>query len=529
MRLAPALAALAVAAPPGPVFTVAGTTRDTERGVKEDAVATDIALSLALGDITATRGGAVVLAQGALWRVGLDGTLRAAGRLPFSALADPAAKDDGGVLAVDPAPCQVNEFRPDGSSAVVAGNGTCGRGGDGGPATAAPVFVSALAALGGEGFLFADPVGETLRRVATDGTLSTLAHGVKPYGIAPLRDGDVLVVEQGEDRVRRVAPDGSVSPFAGTGRAGFSGDGGPAVSARLNDPMGAAQLTDGSVVIADTGNARVRQVLPDGSIRTVMGTGDAGPSTGGDGLPPLEAPVKPTTVVATADGGYLVADCSAGDQNCRARYIPGSGPSVRLGLALGLGYPQRGGGDIEVTVSAAAGVMTALSRSHRTVGTRRAQLDAGELRVPLPAVGAAGPYRIAATATTAGGRAEHQRTESYLGGRFTLLWGRRFSLHYLRDGYTRTRHGRQTVAVGRCRSMSRWRVDCELLSGTSGARPARCFDVLRNVVDEAGGGVHYRPYACASSPGERFVARPRFTGDDLYYSLGGLADAWPAR
>src|SRR5437588_4005086 len=78
---------------------------------------------------------------------------------------------------------------------------------------------------------------------------------------------------------------GTILTVAGNGQAGFSGDGGPATEARLDDPRALAADTAGNLFIADTGNARVRRISPDGIIKTVAGSGkdsfsgDGGPAT----------------------------------------------------------------------------------------------------------------------------------------------------------------------------------------------------------------------------------------------------------
>lgn len=83
------------------------------------------------------------------------------------------------------------------------------------------------------------------------------------------------------------AVNGTVVTFAGTGAKGFSGDGGPAVKAQLNDPTGIVRGRDGALYICDTGNHRIRKVTRDGEITTVAGTGEAGWS--GDGGPAIAA------------------------------------------------------------------------------------------------------------------------------------------------------------------------------------------------------------------------------------------------
>ena len=103
----------------------------------------------------------------------------------------------------------------------------------------------------------------------------------QPRGIAMGKDGNVYISDWGNNRIRRVQPDGIIVTVAGNGEKGFSGDGGPAIEAALNGPVGLAADAEGYLYIADSGNNRVRVVGPDGRISTVAGNGFAGYS--GDG------------------------------------------------------------------------------------------------------------------------------------------------------------------------------------------------------------------------------------------------------
>lgn len=98
----------------------------------------------------------------------------------------------------------------------------------------------------------------------------------RPEDIATGPDGSVYLADSFGHRVWRVTPDGVLSAVAGTGQPGYSGDDGPAVRAQLNHPEGLAVGQDGSVYIGDTVNRRVRRVAPDGTITTVAGTGQRG-------------------------------------------------------------------------------------------------------------------------------------------------------------------------------------------------------------------------------------------------------------
>ena len=93
-----------------------------------------------------------------------------------------------------------------------------------------------------------------------DGGPATSPQLAWPAGLAVDTLGNVYIAENGSHRIRRVSRDGSITTVAGTGTAGDSGDGGPAINAQLNYPVGVAVDTSGNLYIADTGNNRVRRV-----------------------------------------------------------------------------------------------------------------------------------------------------------------------------------------------------------------------------------------------------------------------------
>ena len=146
---------------------------------------------------------------------------------------------------------------------TVAGTGSSGFSGDGGPATAARLAEPRNVDFGPDGSLYiVDQVNDRIRRVGPGGTISTFASG---FGLA--RDvavdgaGNVYVADESRSRVYRVDPAGTVSTFAGTGSSGDSGDGGAATAARLDHPRGVAwDAVRGVVLIADTSNHRIRRV-----------------------------------------------------------------------------------------------------------------------------------------------------------------------------------------------------------------------------------------------------------------------------
>ena len=138
-------------------------------------------------------------------------------------------------------------------------------------------------------------------RPATDALFSTIG------GVAALPGGGFLVSDTGNRRIRRVSPDGVVTTVAGNGRAGSSGDGGPAVEAPLRRPMGVAVQADGGFLVADSRARRVRRVRPDGVIETVAGNGVKAPAV--DGRRATETSlVAPRAVAALPNGAFLIAD-----------------------------------------------------------------------------------------------------------------------------------------------------------------------------------------------------------------------------
>jgi sugar lactone lactonase YvrE len=136
-----------------------------------------------------------------------------------------------------------------------------------------------------------------------------------PMSVEVGKDGNVYISDWGNNRIRRVQPDGIITTFAGNGEKGFSGDGGPAIEAALNGPVGLAADAAGYLYIADSGNNRVRVVGPDGRISTVAGNGFAGYS--GDGGAASAASLSNPFDVDTDDcsGRIFVAD--AGNHRIR--------------------------------------------------------------------------------------------------------------------------------------------------------------------------------------------------------------------
>lgn len=178
-----------------------------------------------------------------------------------------------------------------------AGNGTSGYSGDGGIATSATLNGPDGIVVDSSGNVyFTEFNNKTLRMVDTNGVISTFASFTgQPTDVAIDANGNFYVALYAENRIVKITPQGVQSTFAGSFNAGYSGDGGAATSARLNNPNSVSVDAAGNVYIADVNNNVIRKVDTSGTITTFAGNGSAGYS--GDGGPAtlaqLNAPSHP--------------------------------------------------------------------------------------------------------------------------------------------------------------------------------------------------------------------------------------------
>ena len=244
---------------------------------------------------------------------------------------------------------------------LVAGNGTKGTSGDGGPATAAPLVFPVHVGVDAAGAVWiADVDGYRIRKVDANGVISTVhtptefvyafafdkngdlvfiegnrvkkltlatkavtnvagtgekgaggegGAGLKaeldePHGLTLDAAGNIFVSDTSSNRIVRIdATTGVLTRIAGGGAAGFGGDGGPATDAKLNQPRQLVFDKTGALVFADQGNNRVRRIGADGTIATVAGDGSA--LIVGDAVPALQAGMRGVWGVALNAAGDL--------------------------------------------------------------------------------------------------------------------------------------------------------------------------------------------------------------------------------
>jgi NHL repeat-containing protein len=168
----------------------------------------------------------------------------------------------GNLFIADYSNARIRKVSTDGIITTVAGNGTRGYSGDGGPATAAQLGPSGVAVDGAGNLFIAEIDNNSIRKVSPDGIITTAANAPQPYGVAVDGAGNLFISDTNHSRVLKVSPDGSVTSVAGNGTPGYSGDGGLATAAQLNFPWGLAVDGAGNVYVADTANNVVRILRP---------------------------------------------------------------------------------------------------------------------------------------------------------------------------------------------------------------------------------------------------------------------------
>jgi trimeric autotransporter adhesin len=181
-----------------------------------------------------------------------------------------------------------------------------------------------------------------------DGHAATLANLHKPQQVVVDASGNVYIADTLDHKIRVVDTTGTINLFAGLGVQGFGGDGGPATSAELDLPVGVSQDGSGNILIADTGNQRVRIVSSTGVIQTLAGGG-----SGGDGGAATSALLAgPFTLTGDAAGNLYIADTG----NNRIREISGGTITTVAGTGS-VGYSGDGTSALSATLNGPTSVV----------------------------------------------------------------------------------------------------------------------------------------------------------------------------
>ncbi|TMD58182.1 MAG: hypothetical protein E6I87_13345 [Chloroflexi bacterium] len=302
------------------------------------------------------------------------------------------AFDAGGNLFIaDPEDRRVRRVGTDGRITTVAGNGTgTVKEDDNGPAVEATLHLPRNLAIDRDGNLYISDTGPRprIRKVTPGGVISTVVGGTgrgefpNPGGIAFGPAGDLYIVQGYPVRIAVLRSDGRLETVAGDGTQGYRGDGGQALSARLHDPEALATDPSGALFVADYSNYRVRRIGTDGVIKTVAGNG-----MGSYGAESSDG-VAATSVPISPQG--LAVDPSGNlylsDFTGRLRVVAPNGTITTVASGLSLPYG--------IAVDAAGDLFVADGGNHRVVkiaGGRTISVVAGATTLALPVLGNATP------------------------------------------------------------------------------------------------------------------------------------------
>ena len=253
---------------------------------------------------------------------------------------------------------------------TVAGNGSRGYSGDGGDATSAKLDTPRGIALDSFGnFYIGDYSNGCVRFVLPGGTITTLfGYGLgldHAKAIALDLSGNLLIADTENHRIRLLQPSGAVETIVGTGTAGYSGDDGLAIGAKLDKPNGIAVDPLGNIYIADTDNHCIRKVDTSGIITTVAGIGRSNGYSGDGGDATLAKLDKPRGVFVKPVGESSNVDIFIADSNneCIRRINPSGNIRTVAGIGKSGGYSGDGGAATEAKLRKPRGIFIDTSGS----------------------------------------------------------------------------------------------------------------------------------------------------------------------
>ena len=332
-----------------------------------------------------------------------DGRAAVAAQLNFPRVVE--ADGSGNLYIADTNNHRIRKVDSSGVITTVAGSGTAGFGGDSGAAVSAQLRGPRGMALDGSGNLYiADMSNHRIRKVDSSGVITTVAGSGtagfsgdgaaavaaqlnNPRGVALDGSGNLYIADTSNHRIRKVDSSGDISTVAGDGTLGSSGDGAAAVAARLNQPRGMALDGSGNLYIADRSNNRIRKVDSSGDISTVAGTGTFGSS--GDGAAAVAAQLKwPEDVALDGSGNLYIADRF----NYRIRKVDSSGDISTVAGSGTAGFSGDGAAAVAAQLSRPRGVALDGSGNLYIADTSNHRIrKAGPPAPPAPPAPVAGP------------------------------------------------------------------------------------------------------------------------------------------
>jgi sugar lactone lactonase YvrE len=272
-----------------------------------------------------------------------------------------AIDSTGRVYIADSYNHRIRRVNVDGTIETIAGNSSPAYAGDGGAAINSSLNVPhGIAIDASDQIYLTDTLNKRIRRINTDGSIVAIAGGTlssvsqsaplqsdlnSPGSVAVGPDGRLYIADTENHRIQRVNTDGTLVIIAGTGDAGYGGDGGLAINAQLNGPYSVAVDALGLVYIADQTNSRIRRINLVGTIDTVAGTGADGYN--GDGQAANSATLSYPYGVAVGPQGLLyIADY----YNNRIRRINADGTIATVAGTGARGYAGDGGPAIDAVI-----------------------------------------------------------------------------------------------------------------------------------------------------------------------------------
>ncbi len=285
---------------------------------------------------------------------GFSGDGSAATIARFNGISGIATDAAGNVYIADAGNRRIRKVNTAGIISTVAGNGTVGIGGNGGPATNATLSLPSQIAVDAAGNLYiADANGDVVRKVNAAGIISTIAGtGASaysgdggpasaaqfgaPWGVAADGAGNVYIADHYFNVIRKINTSGIISTYAGTGSWGFSGDGGAATAASMRNPDAIVIDAAGNLFIAEEGNSVIRKVDASGIMSTYAGmaptnsyTGDGGPANAATLNHPTGVAIDGTGIMYIADyDNYVVR--AVGGVNFSPSFTAGGAQSMTI-------------------------------------------------------------------------------------------------------------------------------------------------------------------------------------------------------